>query len=606
MKRVFKWLGVALLSLILLAAALATHTWTGKPLAINWFYTRIFAQFALDNPELLTSLRMLEPMGIRGHNGKLADSSPAETERSAARLKTDYATLKDYDSSGFTGQDRLSYEILDYFVGTQVRGEAWRYHNFPVNQLFGIQSQLPNLMTQTQQVNDATDAEHYLARLALFPRKMDQVIESMQLRESRKIIPPKFVVEKVGEQLQAFLAISAANNALTIALKEKLAKIPAEKMDQMTRDSLLKRAEESVSANVIPAYRKLAAYVETLRPKALRNDGAWSLPEGDKFYQYQVEAMTTTRMKAEDLHQLGLTEVARIGAEMDKILDDEGYKQPTRAERLAALSKAPTQVFSNDDAGRAEVLKGYTAIIDEVSAGLDPLFGIKPKAKVIVQRVPAMSEKTSAFAYYNGPAFDGSKPGVFYVSLRKVDEIAKFSMRTLAYHEAVPGHHLQIAIAQELKGLPIFRSVIPFTAYSEGWALYAERLAWEAGYEKNPLDNLGRLQAEIFRAVRLVVDTGIHAKRWTREQAIDYMLANTGMAELEVIAEIERYFVMPGQALAYKVGMLKILELREKAKQSLGPKFDIREFHDTVLKNGAMPLDVLERVINEYITANKA
>ena len=210
MKRIFKWIGIALLLLMLLASALAVHTWYGKPLAISWLYTRIFAQFALDNPELLTSLRMLEPMGIRGHNGKLADSSPAETERSAARLKADYATLKDYDSSGFTGQDRLSYEILDYFVGTQVRGAAWRYHNFPVNQLFGIQSQLPNLMTQTQQVNDATDAEHYLARLALFPRKMDQVIESMQLRETRKIIPPKFVVEKVGEQLQAFLAISAA------------------------------------------------------------------------------------------------------------------------------------------------------------------------------------------------------------------------------------------------------------------------------------------------------------------------------------------------------------------------------------------------------------
>ena len=606
MKRIFKWIGIALLSLIVLASALAVHTWYGKPLAINWFYTRVFAQYALDNPELLTSLRMLEPIGIRGHNGKLADSSPAETERSAARLKADYATLKDYDSSGFTGQERLSYEILDYFMGTQVRGESWRYHNFPVNQLFGIQSQLPNLMTQTQQVNDATDAEHYLARLALFPRKMDQVIESMQARESRQIIPPKFVVEKVGEQLQAFIVISAANNPLTVALKEKLAKIPAEKMDQVTRDALLKRAEDSVTTNVIPAYIKLAAYVETLRPKALRNDGAWSLPDGDKFYQYQVEAMTTTKMKAEDLHQLGLTEVARIGAEMDKILDDEGYKQPTRMERLAALSKAPSQVFSNDDTGRADVLKGYTAIIEEVSAGLDPLFGIKPKAKVIVQRVPAISEKTSAFAYYNGPAFDGSKPGVFYVSLRKVDEIAKFSMRTLAYHEAVPGHHLQIAIAHELKGLPIFRSVIPFTAYSEGWALYAERLAWEAGYEKNPLDNLGRLQAEIFRSVRLVVDTGIHAKRWSREQAIDYMLTNTGMAELEVIAEIERYFVMPGQALAYKVGMLKILELREKAKQSLGPKFDIREFHDNVLKNGAMPLDVLERVINEYIVARKA
>ncbi|MEQ1519504.1 MAG: DUF885 domain-containing protein, partial [Usitatibacteraceae bacterium] len=242
---------------------------------------------------------------------------------------------------------------------------------------------------------------------------------------------------------------------------------------------------------------------------------------------------------------------------------------------------------------------------EEISAGLDPYFGIKPKAKVEVRRVPALSEKTSPFAYYNGPAFDGSKPGVFYANLRKVDEIPKFGMRTLAYHEAVPGHHLQTAIAQELKGLPIFRNVIPFTSYNEGWGLYAERLAWEIGYEKNPLDNLGRLQAEMFRAVRLVVDTGIHAKRWTREQAIEYMITNTGMPEIEVIAEIERYFVMPGQALAYKVGMIKILQLREKAKQELGAKFSLRDFHDTVLKNGSMPLAVLERVVDEYIAAAK-
>ena len=606
MKRVFKWISCVVLGLVLLAAMLAVHTWYAKPLSINWFYTRVFAQFALDNPELLTRLRMLEQIGIRGHNAKLADASPAETERSAARLRNDYATLKSYDTGQFTGQDRLSYEILEYFMGAQVRGEPWRYHSFPVNQMFGIQSELPNLMTQAQQVNDATDAEHYLARLGLFPRKMDEVIESLKLRETRNIIPPKFVVEKVSEQIKGFLAPGAAGNALLVSFKAKLAKLPVDKMDQAARDALVKRVEDSVAANVFPAYNKLAAYIDSLRAKALRNDGAWSLPDGDNYYQYQVEANTTTTMKAGDLHQLGLNEVARIGIEMDKILEDAGFRQATRAARLAALSTSPSQVYPDSDEGRAQVLKDYQAIIEEVSAGLDPWFATKPKAKVVVERVPEISEKTSAFAYYNAPPLDGSRPGVFYANLRKVDEIARFGMRTLAYHEAVPGHHLQNAIAQELKGLPIFRRLIPFTAYGEGWALYAERLAWEAGFEKNPLDNLGRLQAEMFRAVRLVVDTGIHAKRWTREQAIEYMLANTGMAEVEVIAEIERYFVMPGQALAYKVGMMKILELREKARQSLGAKFDIRDFHDAVLKNGAMPLDVLERVIDDYIAAKKS
>lgn len=605
MKRTFKWMGVSALSLLLLAAALAVHTWTAKPLSINWFYTRVFAQFALYNPELLTQFRLLEQIGIRGHNAKLGDASPAETERTLARLKSDYATLISYDASGFSGQDRLSYDILENFLGTQLRGEPWRYHNFPVNQMFGIQSELPNLMTQTQQVNDAADAEHYLARLAQFPRVMDQVIDSVTLRESKGIIPPKFVIEKVSEQISGFVASGAADNALTVALKTKLAKLPADKMDVPTRDAFVRRAQESVSTDVIPAYRKLGAYIQTLRAKALRNDGAWSLPDGDQYYQHQIELMTTTTMKADELHQLGLDEVTRIGTEMDKILEDEGYRQPTRAARLAALSKSSAQVYPNSEEGRAQIVKDYTAIIAEVTGGLEPYFGIKPRAKVVVERVPALSEKTSAFAYYNGPSFDGSKSGVFYVNLRKADEIAKFGMHTLAYHEAVPGHHLQIAIAQELKDLPIFRKVVPFTAFAEGWALYAERLAWEAGFEKNPLDNLGRLQAEMFRAVRLVVDTGIHAKRWTREQAIEYMLANTGMPEVEVVAEIERYYVMPGQALAYKVGMMKILTLREKAKQSLGEKFNLRDFHDAVLKNGAMPLKVLERVIDDYIVAKK-
>jgi uncharacterized protein (DUF885 family) len=488
----------------------------------------------------------------------------------------------------------------------QVRGEPWKYHDYPVNQMFGIQSALPNLLTETQQVNDATDAEHYLARMALFPKKMDEVIESLKLRESKKIIPPKFVVEKVGGQIKAFLEPAPANNTLVVSLKTKLGKIAAEKMDQATRDAFVKRAEESVAANVIPAYTKLAAYMTALGAKATENNGVWALPDGDKYYEYQIEAMTTTKMKADELHQLGLSEVARIGAEMDAILDAEGYKQATRAERLAALSKAPTQVYPDSDDGRKQLLKDYTAIIDEINAGLDPMFGVKPKAKVAVERVPTFTEKGAPFAYYNPPAFDGSKPGTFYVNLRKPDEIAKFTMHTLAYHEAVPGHHLQIAIAQELKGLPIFRNVLPFTAYAEGWALYAERLAWESGYEKNPLDNLGRLQAEIFRAVRLVVDTGIHSKKWTREQAIEYMIANTGMTEAEVIGEIERYFVAPGQALAYKVGMLKILSLREKAKTALGAKFNLRDFHDVVLKNGSLPLEILERVVDAYIADKKA
>lgn len=601
MKRIFKWFALLFAGALVLAAALAAHTWYFKPVSLNWFYTRVFLQFALDSPELLTQLRLLEPMGIRSHNAKLGDASIAHGDEKLAKLKDDYATFKTYDASGLAGQDRLSYDIFDYFVSMQVRGEPWRYNNYPVNQLFGVQSNLPNLMTQQQQVNDAVDAENYIARLGEFPRMLNQVIDGIKLRERKGVIPPKFVVEKVLSQIQGFMAPGAGGNTLTVNLKEKLEQIPASKMDEATKNALLARAERAVGESVFPAYKALATYFETLRPKATHNDGVWALPDGDKYYQYQIELSTTTKMTAQQLHQIGLEEVARISNEMDGILKAIGYNEGTVGERVRRLAKSPEQLYSDSDAGRAQILKDYQAIIDQVSAGLDPWFGIKPVSKVEVKRVPPFTEKTAPGAYYNPPPMDGSRPGVFFVNLGDVAATPKYFMHTLAYHEAVPGHHLQIAIAREVKGLPIFRSVVPFTAYVEGWGLYAEQLAWEAGYEKNPLDNIGRLQLEMFRAVRLVVDTGMHAKHWTREQAIDYMFSHTGMTEGDVVIEIERYLVMPGQALAYKVGMLKILELRERAKTALGSKFDIREFHDEVLKNGAMPLGMLEQVIDAYI-----
>jgi len=609
MKRFFKWSGIVLLTLILLAAALLAHTWYAKPLSINWFYSRVFLQFAVESPELLTQLRLLEQVGLRGHNAKLSDRSQSHEDEQFAKLKKNFETLTSYNSDGAmtkaSGQDRISYEVLHHFLGDSVKGEPWRLHNHPVNQLFGVQSESPNLLAQIQQVNDATDAGHYIARIGEFPRAIDQVIDSVKLRESKNIIPPKFTVEKVVEQIKGFIALGVKGNPIAVGFKEKLDKIPADKMDAAARSDLTSRVEQGVEKQVIPAYQKLLVQMESLRAKATRNDGVWALPDGDKFYQYTVESQTTTTLKATDIYETGLSEVARIGADMDAILTATGFTKGSRAERMQTMAKSPSQVYADSDEGRVQILKDYQAIIDEITKGLDTYFITKPKALVEVKRVPVFTEKTAPGAYYSPPPLDGSRPGIFYANLRDLTEQPKFTMRTLAYHEAVPGHHMQISIAQELKGLPIFRTVVPFTAYAEGWALYAEQLAWEAGYQQEPLDNLGRLRDEMFRAVRLVVDTGIHAKKWTREQAIDYMMANTGMPEAEVVTEIERYFVMPGQALSYKVGMLKILELRERAKKTLGPKFNLREFHDEVLKNGSLPLTVLERVIDAWIAAKR-
>ena len=596
-----KWAGVAFLGLAAVSLAFGVHTWYAKPLSIDWFYARTFLRFALDNPELLTQIRILEPFGLHAHNARFADGSLAHENEEFARMKADYATLHRYDTSRYTGQDRLSYEIFDDFVGTNVRGEPWRFHDYPVNQLFGVQSELPNLMTQLQQVNDATDAEDYVARLGEFPRRFGELIESIRFRETRGVLPPKFVVEKVLDQIHAFIATGAAGNALVLTFKEKLDRIPPEKMDAAKRSAFLAHATRAVETSVLPAYANLAAYFETLRPKATRNDGVWALPDGDRYYQYQVERNTTTTMTADEIHALGLAEVARITAKMHGILDAAGYRDGTVGERMRRLAQSPTNRYPDSDEGRARILTDYQAIIDDMSRGLDRYFVTKPKAEVVAKRVPPIAETTAPAAYYTGAPLDQSRPATFYVNLHDVGMTPKFAMRTTAYHEAVPGHHLQISIAQELQGLPVFRKLVPFTAYSEGWALYAERLAWEAGYEKDPLDNLGRLQSELFRSVRLVVDTGLHRKRWTREQAIEYMAKTTGMAESEVVIEVERYLVQPGQALAYKVGMLKILELRDRARGALGNKFDVRAFHDVVLRNGAMPLEILERIVDSYI-----
>jgi uncharacterized protein (DUF885 family) len=402
-----------------------------------------------------------------------------------------------------------------------------------------------------------------------------------------------------------FAAQPLAENILATSFKTRAAKIA--KLSESQRAEFQPRVEAAIAGKVYPAYRKLIAYYSELLPKTTTDDGVWKLPNGDAFYAYALHQNTTTTLNPAEIHAIGVAEVARIEGEMRQILDANGYAGRPIVDSIKALNEDPRQQFPNDDVGRAAALAEYKRLNDEALERSRQLFATLPKAKLEVQRVPEFREATSAGAYYQGPAMDGSRPGVFFANLREMKEVQKWGMPTLAYHEGVPGHHFQITIAQELKGLPQFRKMIPFTAYSEGWALYTEWLAKEAGwYEGNPFGDLGRLQAEMFRAVRLVVDTGIHAQRWTREQAIAYMLEKTGMGEKEVTAEIDRYIVMPGQACAYKVGMLKIMELRQRAQQELGAKFDGREFHDVVLKDGAMPLDVLAQQVNAYIEKKKA
>ncbi|MEP6955497.1 MAG: DUF885 domain-containing protein [Chthoniobacterales bacterium] len=603
-KRVLKWLLGIVAVLLLVAAVFAVNAIWFRPWSLNVFYEKVFVEVLLDEPELLSTLGLAEQFGFTAHNGRLADVSIEKQRRGMERTKKNLAQLRAYPLEKQTASQRLSTRILDWFIARQVEGEPFQFYDYPLNQLFGQQSQFPSFMANQHRMVVAKDCQYYLQRLDALPRKFDQVLEGLKLREGMGIIPPRFVVEKVLKEMSDFVAQPPAENILATSFKRRAATIAA--LTEASRTEYQGRVEAAIASEVYPAYQKLIAYYAELLPKTTTDDGVWKLPQGEAFYAYMLHQNTTTTLNPAEIHALGLAEVARIEGEMRQILDAQGYAGRPIAEALKELSADPRFLFSNDDAGRAAALVEYKRLIDQALERSKQLFVTIPKAPIEVRRVPEFKQATGPGAYYEGPAMDGTRPGVFYANLRDLSEIAKWSMPTLAYHEGVPGHHFQIATAQELTGLPQFRKLIPFTAYMEGWALYAEWLAHDAGwYEGDPFGDLGRLQAEMFRAVRLVVDTGIHAQRWPREQAIAYMREKTGMGEKEVTAEIERYIVSPGQACAYKVGMLKIRELRTRAQQELGARFDQREFHDVVLKDGAMPLDILEQQVNAYIATKK-
>ncbi|AWM33728.1 DUF885 domain-containing protein [Hymenobacter nivis] len=593
-----------LAALLLVLIVLVINTIWFKPFFIRAFYERVFAQIAFDSPELLSRLRLVEGVGIQGHNRKLDDASEAETTRQLARLRDDLTTLHRYDTTGMRGQDRLNYRVLDWYMTNAADGAAFRYDNYPVSQMFGVQNEFPGFMANVHQVHNRRDADYYNERLAAVKVKFAQVLEGLKVREQHGVVPPTFVIDKVLAEMSGLVAQPPAQSILYTSFAEKLKK--ADGLDAAAQTELLAETQRQITGSVYPAYRQLIAYFAALRPRSTTDAGVWKFPDGKAYYAYCLRSNTTTNLSAAQIHAIGLSEVARITAEMRAIL--QAQKVPgadSVGPTLARLGEEPRFLYPDTDAGRAQILADYQTILTEVDGGLSGAFRTRPKAKLDVRRVPVFKEKTSAGAYYEPGALDGSRPGTFYANLYDVKATPKFGMRTLAYHEGIPGHHFQIGVAQELKGLPTFRTLVPFTAYVEGWALYAERLAAELGFEKDPYDRLGGLRAELFRATRLVVDTGLHDQRWTREQAIRYMRQTTGMAVSDVEAEVERYIVMPGQACAYKMGMLKILELRERAKQQLGPKFDLRDFHDVVLKNGALPLEILEQVVNDYIAAKK-
>ena len=582
--------------LILAATVFVVPTVWGKPWSIDHYYYRVFLSFMFQHPQMLSSMRILEPVGFDSHNGELDDFSPEGTRRDEELFSDNLATLRRYDREKL--DDKLSYDVLEYFLADAVDGQEFSHYGYPVNQMSGFQSNMPDFMITTHHLEDENDAKNYIQRLSKFGVAFDQMLETLELQESKGIVPPRFVMTRVLKEMRGFIEPTAIENDLYVQFLAKLEEF--EGLETARRDELAAEVAQQIEQTVYPAYERLIDHYAALEPTASTDDGAWKLPNGDRYYAYMLRTNTTTDLSAEEIHTIGIAEVQRLHDGMREILVAEGYDATDIAVTMKKLNAEPRFLYPDTDEGREQILTDYQSIIDEISANMDAFFSVRPESPVEVRRVPEFKEATAPGAYYSSPAFDGSRPGVFYANLRSVKEIPKFGMRTLAYHEAVPGHHFQLALAQEMEGVPFFRRVLPFTAYSEGWGLYAEEVAAENGFQDDPYDRLGYLTGQLFRACRLVVDTGIHHKRWPRQQAIDYMLDCTGMPETDVIAEVERYIVIPGQACAYMIGKMEILRLREEAREALGDDFDIRKFHEVMLESGALPLTLLRAKVERW------
>ncbi|GBF39663.1 DUF885 domain-containing protein [Leptospira johnsonii] len=585
--------------ILLFLGILVWHTINFRPITLSLYYEKIFWENVLDDPETLTSLRILDSWGITSHNYKWSDSSPEKEMERADKAKRDLETLKTYDPSGLSGEDKIYYKALEWDLELAADNEKYIYNSYPVNQLFGVQNHIPSFLATSHMIEDYEDVESYISRLKGISEKLDQVIRGLEIRQSNGVIPPDFILRRVLDELRNFRVKNPEENILYVSLRKKLEKNDEILSEQKT--SSLAEVKKILESSVYPAYSKLQNFLEHQLKSADSKAGVWKLPNGEKFYEHTLKFHTTTNLSSEDVHSIGLSEVARIQTEMRSILENSGIKVSNLQATMKQLREKPEFQFPNTPEGKEKVLEVYKEILKESIERSKPIFPSWPRAKVQVERIPEFKEAGAPGAYYEEPSLDGKRPGVFYANLRDLKEIPKFGMNTLTYHETIPGHHLQIAWSQELTSAPRKLRTTHFTAFVEGWALYAERLAKDYNFYADPYVDLGRLQAELFRAVRLVVDTGIHYKRWSREDAIRYMTDNTGMAPKEVSAEIERYIVYPGQACSYKIGMISFLKMREDWKSVKGEAFDIKEYHGFVLGKGSLPLEILEKASKEEL-----
>lgn len=557
------------------------------------------------SPELPTYLGIDKGV-LAWTKSELSDFSLTALAQNKADTSRQLAELRTIDRKQLSGMDAVNYDTVEFTLSVQDEGNRkFKYGGqgagapYVLSQLTGAYQQVPDFLDNQHVIEGKTDADAYMARLEGFGRLLNQEADVARHDFALGVTPPDFVIDKAVTQLKAFLAYAPAEAPVVESLVRRTA-------EKKIEGDWAKQAEGLYAEKVKPALERQLALLEGLRPNAVHDAGVWRLPDGGEYYAVSLKNYTTANMAPDEIHKLGLDLVKSLGAEADVLMKKAGYTKGTVGERYRAMAEDPKQVYPNTDAGKEELLAKLNEQVETISKKLPAWFGQLPKAPLEIRRVPPAIEAGAPGGYYNSPSLDGSRPGIYWINLRNTAEVPAWTLPTLSYHEGIPGHHLQLALNNEAGDLPLIRKVIGFSGYSEGWALYAEQLAVEMGmYDNDVLGHIGMIHDAMFRAVRLVVDSGMHSKRWSREQAVKYFVDNIGDNEATAITEIERYCVWPGQACSYMVGKMVWLNGRERAKKALGRKFDIRKFHDAGLLSGGTPLTVLDEVIDNYIASAK-
>ncbi|HAJ04577.1 MAG TPA: DUF885 domain-containing protein [Brevundimonas sp.] len=597
--------------LLLTAAAGAGLAASGQVLAqeapattpvaqLNDWMDRVFKELVMTSPEILTSLGFDKgPMAAA--KGQLDDRSQARIDADEVKFNRFADELMAIDRSALSGRDAVNYDTVKFFGETVQISQGFDYGTgnspYTISQLSGSYSNIPDFLDSQHSIETAEDAEAYLSRLSAFPTALDQETERMLADFAAGAIPPDFVIDKTLLQLANLHDTPASQSIMTTSVQRRAT-------EKGISGDWAARAERIVSGEIYPALVRQAEAMKARRAEAVHDAGVWRLPDGEAWYTYGLRNSTTTTMTGEEVHQMGLEQVAELTARADGLLRAEGMTQGTVGERIAAMGKDQRFIYPNTDEGKAALLADLNLQMQDMQERLPEYFGRIPKSPVEVRRVPVFTEAGAPGGYYQGPALDGSRPGAYYINLRDTAEWPKWTLPTLTYHEASPGHHHQIALQQENDEAPLLLKILGFSAYSEGWGLYAEQLADEMGvYADDPWGQIGYLQSLMFRATRLVVDSGLHHKRWTREQGRQFFVERNGSKPEEVASEVDRYCSWPGQACGYKIGHSQIVRQRERAKREMGGAYDFKGFNTAVILGGNSPLDVVEKTVTRYISS---